>query len=51
MNRPALLGQQPLPVLAVGGAARHGAQQVRVDLDHLVGVLGSCWDTSCVNTE
>lgn len=39
---PALLGQQSLPVLAVGSAARHGAQQVGVDLDHLVDIITCC---------
>lgn len=37
---PAFLGQQPLPVLTVGGTAGHGAKQVRVDLDHLVHLRG-----------
>lgn len=31
-----LPGQQPLPETAVGGAARHGAQQIWVDLDDLL---------------
>ena len=33
---PALLSQQALPVLAVSRTARHGAEQVRVNLNHLV---------------
>lgn len=33
---PALLGQQALPVLAVSRTAGHGAEQVRVNLNHLV---------------
>lgn len=37
---PALLGQQPLPVLTVGRTAGHGAKQVRVDLNHLVHPYG-----------
>lgn len=35
-NRPALLSQQSLPVLAVSSTTRHGPQQVRIDLYHLV---------------
>ena len=41
-NRPALLSQQSLPVLAVCSTARHGPQQVRVDLYHLVSLLRRC---------
>ena len=37
-----LLAQVALPVLAVRGTACHGAQQVPVDLNHLLHGLGSC---------
>lgn len=33
---PALLSQQALPVQAVSRTAGHGAEQVRVNLNHLV---------------
>lgn len=41
-DRPALFGQESLPVLAVSSAARHGAQQVGVDLYDLVDIIGCC---------
>lgn len=41
-NRPALLSQQSLPVLAVSSTTRHGPQQVRIDLYHLVSLLRRC---------
>lgn len=39
---PAFFGQESLPVLAVCSAARHGAQQVGVDLYDLVDIVGCC---------
>lgn len=38
-DRPALLSQKSLPVLTICCTTRHGAQQVRVDLNHLVCLL------------
>lgn len=39
LDIPALFGQESLPVLTVCSTSRHGAQQVRVDLYHLVGIF------------
>lgn len=41
-DRPALFSQESLPVLTVCSAARHGAQQVGVDLYDLVDIVGGC---------
>lgn len=38
--QPALHAQPRQPVLTVGGTAGHGAQQLAVDLDHLLDCLG-----------
>lgn len=41
-DRPALFGQESLPVLTVCSAARHCAQEVRVNLNDLVHIIGCC---------